>query len=60
MWNVEPPGKSGVFVNVRRNGFGEKNLLKVKENEVIQAERFGFLRLDKKLKNKLVFFFGHK
>ena len=54
--NVEVYLEDGSIVN----GFGEKNLLKVKENEVIQAERFGFLRLDKKLKNKLVFFFGHK
>ena len=43
-----------------KKGFGEKNLLKVKENEVIQAERMAFLRCDKKMKNKMVFFFGHR
>jgi len=46
--------------NTKRKGFGEKTLEKVKENEVIQAERVGFLRLDKKLKNKLVFYYAHR
>ena len=41
-------------------GFGEKNLEKVKAGDTIQLERFGFCRLDKKEKNKLVFWFTHK
>ncbi len=41
-------------------GYGEKNLANLKEGEVIQFERFGFCRLDKKQKTKLVFWFTHK
>lgn len=41
-------------------GYGERDLRKVKVNEVIQAERIGFMRCDKKLKNKMVFYFGHR
>ena len=41
-------------------GLGEKDLKKVKVNEVIQAERNFFMRLDKKEKNKLTFWFSHK
>ena len=41
-------------------GYGEPDLKKVKLNSIIQAERIGFMRLDKKTKNKLVFVFGHR
>ena len=41
-------------------GYGEKDLEKVKINQVIQMERQFFARLDKKGKNKLVFWFTHK
>lgn len=41
-------------------GFGEPLMKELKVDEVIQAERFGFLRLDKKEKEKLVFWFTHK
>jgi glutamyl-tRNA synthetase len=41
-------------------GFGEKTLENLKEGEVVQLERFGFCRLDKKGKEKLVFWFTHK
>lgn len=43
-------------------GFCEKNVLNVKEHAVVQFERFGFCRLDKKEKDnsKLTFWFGHK
>ena len=41
-------------------GLAEKNILNVKENEVIQLERFAFCRLDKKDGNKLIFWFTHR
>ena len=40
-------------------GFTESTTNKLKQGEVIQFERFGFCRLDKKLKNKLIFWFAH-
>ena len=42
-----------------KKGLGEPSLSKLKEGEIIQFERFGFCRLDKKSKNKLLFVFGH-
>ena len=41
-------------------GFAESATNKLKEGDIIQFERFGFCRLDKKLKNKLIFWFAHK
>ena len=41
-------------------GLGENSMESIKENQIIQAERFGFLRCDKKEKNKLMFWFAHK
>jgi glutamyl-tRNA synthetase len=41
-------------------GLAEKEIKKLKINEIIQFVRFGFVRLDKKDKNKLVFWFTHK
>ncbi len=41
-------------------GLGEKNLLKEQEDRVIQFERFGFVRIDKVEKNKLICYFAHK
>ncbi len=41
-------------------GYGEKDLKKVKLNEVVQFERQFFAKLDKKEKNKLIFCFTHK
>lgn len=43
-----------------KKGFGESSLSKLKEGDIVQLERFGFCRLDKKEKDKLVFWFGHK
>lgn len=41
-------------------GLAEKNVKSAKVNEVVQFTRFGFCKLDKKQKNKLVFWFSHK
>ncbi|HLD88802.1 MAG TPA: glutamate--tRNA ligase family protein, partial [Candidatus Nanoarchaeia archaeon] len=42
------------------SGIGERNLALLKEGDVCQLERFGFCRLNKKEKNELVFWFGHR
>ena len=42
------------------NGVGEKGLGKLKEGDIVQLQRFGFCRLDKKEKDKLVFWYCHK
>jgi glutamyl-tRNA synthetase len=42
-------------------GFAEKGVSKIKEGAVVQFERFGFCRLDKKEKDdRLVFWYTHK
>jgi len=41
-------------------GFGEKWINDVKENQIIQFERFGFVRCDSVENDKTVFWFGHK
>jgi len=41
-------------------GLGEPSLRKLKVGEVVQFERFGFVRLDSKSEKKLIFVFGHK
>ena len=41
-------------------GVAEPMVKNLKENDVIQFTRFGFCRLDKKEKNKLIFWFTHK
>lgn len=43
-----------------KKGLGEPLLKNVKCNDVVQYERFGFCRLDKKEKNKLRFYFTHR
>lgn len=59
------PAKENIKVEVLmpdksiKKGLAEINVNKLKEGEVIQFERFGFCRLDKKSKNKLIFVFGH-
>ncbi len=40
-------------------GFGEPDLMNVKVGEIIQFERFGFVKLDKK-NDEMVFYFTHK
>jgi len=40
-------------------GFAEKNVEKLKVDDIIQFERFGFVRLDKKEKDKITFYFAH-
>ena len=46
--------------NTTVKGLAEPLTAKLKEGDIIQFERFGFCRLDKKLKNKLIFWFAHK
>lgn len=41
-------------------GFGEPTLKKVKVDEVVQFERFGFCRCDRKEKDKMIFWFAHR
>ena len=41
-------------------GFAESTLKCVKEGEVVQLERIGFARLDKKEDGKLRFYYAHK
>jgi len=41
------------------SGFAEKNIEKLKVDDIIQFERFGFCRLDKKEKDKIIFCFAH-
>ena len=43
-----------------RQGYGEPGLKELKEGTIVQFERFGFVKLDKKQANKLVFWFTHK
>ena len=43
-----------------KKGLAEKGVSKLKTDEIIQFERFAFCRLDKKEKNKLIFYFTHK
>ena len=41
-------------------GLAEANAKKLKVGDIIQFERIGFVRLDEKLKDKLIFYYGHK
>jgi len=41
-------------------GVGENSLSKLKEGEIVQFERFGFVKLYKKSKNELEFWFAHR
>jgi glutamyl-tRNA synthetase len=43
-----------------REGLSEPSTKKLKINDIIQFERFGFVRLDKKSKSGLEFWFAHK
>ncbi len=42
-----------------KKGLGEKDLKKLKVGDIIQFNRFGFCRLDRKEKNKLTIWFSH-
>lgn len=54
--------KIGVLMPDKKimKGIAEENIKSLKEGEIIQFERFGFCRLNKKEKNKLTFWFAHK
>jgi glutamyl-tRNA synthetase len=41
------------------SGVAEENIKNLKEGEIVQFERFGFCRFDKKEKNEYVFWFAH-
>jgi len=43
-----------------KEGLGEKHLLKLKENQVIQLLRIGFVRVDKVEDGLVTFYFAHK
>lgn len=43
----------------KTKGLGESELIKLKEETIIQFERFGFVRLHEKQKDKLEFWFAH-
>ncbi len=45
--------------NSRKKGLIENNAKNIKVNEVVQFVRFGFVRLDKKTKNHLTFYYCH-
>lgn len=49
-----------VMPNKTVKGVGEKNLLKTKVGEVIQFERFGFVRIDEIKKGSIIAWFAHK
>jgi glutamyl-tRNA synthetase len=46
--------------NSKRLGFGEPAMKQLKEGDMVQLERFGFVRLDAKRGDKLSFWFTHK
>ena len=46
--------------NTKTKGFAEKTIKELKEGDICQFERYGFVRLDKKIKDKFIFYFGHK
>jgi len=41
------------------SGFAEMNIYKVKVNEVVQFERFGFVKIHKNEKNNVFVYYGH-
>jgi glutamyl-tRNA synthetase len=60
------PSEGNIKVKVRMpdnsiiEGLGEGALKKLKEDEIIQFERFGFVKLYKKEKDEMEFWFAHK
>ncbi len=61
-WVSEPNVKVDVIMPDGSivSGLGEVALKKLKVGTIIQGDRFGFMRLDKKEKAKLVFCFAHR
>ncbi len=60
-----PKDEKVVHVDVRlpdnkiKKGIGESGMSKLKEGDIIQMERFAFVRLEKKDKTRLEFWFSH-
>ncbi|MEM4714013.1 MAG: glutamate--tRNA ligase [Candidatus Nanoarchaeia archaeon] len=46
--------------NSKIKGIAESNVFSLPVGEIIQFERFGFVRLDQKKKDKVIFYFAHK
>ncbi len=61
-----PANEDNVKIKIRMDdnsiieGLGEPELAKLKEGEIIQFERFGFVKLYKKSKDEMEFWFAHK
>ncbi len=63
----QSPSRAEGFVKIKiissdgiKEGIGESGLLKLKENQVIQLLRIGFVRVDKIEKDLVTFYFAHK
>jgi len=46
--------------NTLVEGLGEQSMQSIKEDQLVQLERFGFARCDKKEKAKIIFWYTHK
>ena len=46
--------------NKKVTGLSEPSIKKLKQGDIIQFERFGFCRLNKKQKDKFIFWYAHK
>lgn len=49
-----------IMPNREIKGYGENNISKAKAGEVVQFERFGFVRIEKVSKNNIIAIFGHE
>ncbi len=60
-WTSENSIKTKVLMpdGKYQSGLAEENIKKLKQGDIIQFERFGFCKLDKKNKNSCEFWFAH-